>query len=719
MQSTDHPQNVIEQLQHRIAELERENAVLRWGDDYIHSPGAEKQQSWSDLQRDNNQLRSDIAQLQKRLAEREQQQVEDALWKNQKLLQLVIDSLPLAIFWKDRNSVYLGCNNYFARVAGVGLPENIVGKTDYDLAWKPAEADWFRLCDRRVMESGDPEYSIVEPQLQADGKQAWLETNKIPLRNPNGEIIGILGAFQDITERQQVDQLIREREHKFRAIFNSTFECILLLSPEGNVLDANRTALKFGGLQLSQVRGQRVWETPWFSPLPASQKILRKGIECALKSEYCQLEMEVWGVAGICAHVEFTLKPILDEQKQVTALLYEGRDVTAYRKVEQNLRESEARLRGMFEGAAIGIAVDDLQGRLITSNPALQKILGYSQEELNQVSFMDLTHPDDQAMEWELFQELISGNRNSYQIEKRDLRKDGQVVWVRLTNSLIRDEAGNPKFTIAMAEDITDRKRAEAALKQSQQDLQQLNWELERRVTDRTAELSWINQQLQEEIRQRKQAEKLLQETAVLEERNRIACEIHDTLAQGFTGISIQASVAKRIANTHPEDLLTILDRIIQLAQAGLAEARRSVWMLHLEDSYSDMATTLQQAIQQQLTGTSLELQFSVQGTPRSLPGIVGSNLLRITQEAVTNTLRHAQAQTILAELTFSPTKVSLRIQDDGQGFDPLSSLENRGFGLFGMQQRCDRLGGQLHIRSQPGCGTEISVQIALEILET
>lgn len=133
----------------------------------------------------------------------QREQVERDLVASQQLLQLVMDTLPEAIFWKDLNSVYLGCNQNFAEDAGVVSPAEIVGKTDYDLAWKQEEADFFRECDRRVMLADRSELGIVEPQLQNDGKQAWLETNKAPLHNDKGQVIGILGTYQDITERHE------------------------------------------------------------------------------------------------------------------------------------------------------------------------------------------------------------------------------------------------------------------------------------------------------------------------------------------------------------------------------------------------------------------------------------------------------------------------------------------------------------------------------------
>lgn len=121
------------------------------------------------------------------------------------LFQSVLDALPFCVFWKDLNSVGLGCNQALADIAGLDSPKDYLGKTDYDLPWTTEEADFFRECDRRVMESGQAELNIIESQRQSNGKLAWLETSKIPLTDANGDIIGILGAFHDITERKRLE----------------------------------------------------------------------------------------------------------------------------------------------------------------------------------------------------------------------------------------------------------------------------------------------------------------------------------------------------------------------------------------------------------------------------------------------------------------------------------------------------------------------------------
>jgi PAS domain S-box-containing protein len=132
------------------------------------------------------------------------------------------------------------------------------------------------------------------------------------------------------------------------------------------------------------------------------------------------------------------------------------------------LRTSQARLRAIFDGAAIGIALVDMEGRLVESNPALQEMLGYSGEELCGMVFTDFTHPDDAMTDGNLHRELLAGKRDRYKTENRYIRKDGRKVWANLTVSLVRGASDEPQFAIGMVEDITEQKRIQAALLQAE-----------------------------------------------------------------------------------------------------------------------------------------------------------------------------------------------------------------------------------------------------------
>jgi len=140
----------------------------------------------------------------------ERKQVEESLWESSQMLNLVLNNMPSFVFWKDRKSVYQGCNYLFAANAGLSSPEKIIGLTDLDLPWKDTEAESYRADDLKVMETGIPKINYEETQLTIDGRVTNVRTSKIPLRNHEGNIIGVLGTFEDITARKLAEEEIKK-----------------------------------------------------------------------------------------------------------------------------------------------------------------------------------------------------------------------------------------------------------------------------------------------------------------------------------------------------------------------------------------------------------------------------------------------------------------------------------------------------------------------------
>ena len=169
------------------------------------------------------------------------EQTEEELSKSLAWMQLVVDRLPQTIFWKDLNSRYIGCDNNFAKIAGVASPQELAGKYDRDLPWTKEESEWYVECDRRVMESNTPEYGILERQSNAEGNLTWLETNKIPLHDSAGKVIGILGTFEDVTQRQEAEEQIQQSLRKLsdfqEALTRSAI--VTIMDPEGTIVYAN------------------------------------------------------------------------------------------------------------------------------------------------------------------------------------------------------------------------------------------------------------------------------------------------------------------------------------------------------------------------------------------------------------------------------------------------------------------------------------------------
>jgi signal transduction histidine kinase/ligand-binding sensor domain-containing protein len=204
---------------------------------------------------------------------------------------------------------------------------------------------------------------------------------------------------------------------------------------------------------------------------------------------------------------------------------------------------------------------------------------------------------------------------------------------------------------------------------------------------------------------------------AILQERTRIARELHDTLAQGLAGVKFQIDTALATMTDEPEVARESIQFAGSMVTSSLAEVRRSIWVLRAQAGKGDdgLAPTVTESLRQLTAESPIEMQTRVTGTPRPLPPEVERNVLRIAHEAVTNALRHAGARTLAVDLAFEDDGVCLRVRDDGCGFDPdvyLRGSRGEHFGLLGISERATSLGGELRVRSRPGEGTEIECRL-------
>jgi signal transduction histidine kinase len=201
-------------------------------------------------------------------------------------------------------------------------------------------------------------------------------------------------------------------------------------------------------------------------------------------------------------------------------------------------------------------------------------------------------------------------------------------------------------------------------------------------------------------------------EAAIIEERNRMARDIHDTLAQGFTGVIVQLEAA---ADATSKGLMKEADehlgRAGDLARESLKEARRSVRALRpLALENKDFSEAFDNLIRKMTAGTTVRAKFLVRGRPRPLSADWEENFLRIGQEVLTNTLRHAHANEFHADLVFGTNEVRLEFRDNGRGFDP--EINHDGFGLTGIEERVDGMGKRFRIESVPGKGTSVLITV-------
>jgi len=380
--------------------------------------------------------------------------------------------------------------------------------------------------------------------------------------------------------------------------------------------------------------------------------------------------------AVAAGYLERASATVLREQETLRTALLAERERTA-----AALRASETRFRAIFAAAAIGIVLVDLAGHPVESNPAIERMLGYSREELRGIVFTAVTHPDDVSTDWALFAALVAGRRDFYQMEKRYLHKDGHVVWGNLTVSLVRDEGGAPQFTIGMVEDVTARKEAEAHLSAAQRRL------AESRET----------------------------------ERLRLARELHDTAVQHLLDISRRLAEARKRAGERgvAEVSLVTVAAVQQMVEEITAQLRGLVRDLRppgLEEFGLIAALEGYVADLQQVRPDMPAVTLDMEGEDMAVPLAASLPLFRAAQEVLRNVLEHAYARQVSVSLRIHPGEAVLRMHDDGIGFavpSSLGTLAREGhFGLVGVAERVTLAGGKMDIASRPGEGTTITVSI-------
>ncbi|HSK87305.1 MAG TPA: PAS domain S-box protein, partial [Anaerolineales bacterium] len=170
------------------------------------------------------------------------------------LLPLIMNNIPQAVFWKDRDLVYLGCNQAFADDAGFSSSEEVIGKTDFDMPWKD-QAELYRADDRRVLESGESKLNYEEPQTTPDGSTIWLRTSKIPMHE-NDQVVAILGMYEDITAYKKIQEASEGERQRFQTILETVrVPTIISRLSDGIVLYANQAIAQISQVNLEKLVG--------------------------------------------------------------------------------------------------------------------------------------------------------------------------------------------------------------------------------------------------------------------------------------------------------------------------------------------------------------------------------------------------------------------------------------------------------------------------------
>lgn len=308
----------------------------------------------------------------------------------------------------------------------------------------------------------------------------------------NDEVLAVLGFFmqepreeskqmvQDVSavatqlgwviQHKRAEEALRESERRFRAIFDQTFEFVGLLSLDGTLLEANQTALDFLGLKRSDVVGRPFWEIPCWERSPQVHERLKAAIRDAAQGKFVRYEVDHLDRHGAKGRFDFSLKPVTDERGKVVLIIPEGRNITELKRAERELRESEERYRQLVELSPDAIFLNH-EGKFYFVNGAtLELFRARSPDQLIGRPVTDVIHPDYRALVNERVRQILEYGIKTPLVEQRNIRLDGTEVDIEVTASPLTYQG--KRMVQVVARDITERKRAEQALRESEARLQ-------------------------------------------------------------------------------------------------------------------------------------------------------------------------------------------------------------------------------------------------------
>src|SRR5437867_4858476 len=473
----------------------------------------------------------------------------------------------------------------------------------------------------------------------------------------------------------------------------------------GRIEEANLAATELLGSPRDLLIGR-----PFALYVADSDSFLRHLLYCRTSEQRVETELLLKSRKGEPIPAQLSSTPITLTSKD-GARLYQTAviDLRERRRAEQALRESQQRLQATYERAPIGIVESSPDGEYVGVNEEFCRFLGYSKDELIQRNIKDVTHKDDYPRDIKLHRQLIAGEIPSYEIEKRYIRKDRAIVWAEMLRSIVRDANGKPLYTIGTVHDITQHKKAEAALQKSK-DL------LGRLVRERTKALRIANAELKNEIEHRKGLEGEILSISDREQQ-RLGQELHDGICQHLTAVAFMArSVALRLKN-HRVIEVSDIEKIAELVNDAATDTRNLSRALHRIDiDAAGLVDALRDLADREIWRIPCRLEFKPSFHIQN--DVAAGELYRIAREAVINANKHSQAREIVIKLERLPRGMVLRVTDDGVGCSNGPKLAP-GLGFHIMNYRAQLMGGRLEIDSPKRGGTRVSCYLPNKALQS
>ena len=645
-------------------------------------------------------------------------QAEAALAQSRDLLTTVIDSVPARVFWKDRDLRYLGCNAAFARDAGVASPQQVVGRFDAELGWA-AQAEAYGADDRQVMDSCVPKIQYIEPQTAPDGSTLWLRTSKVPLRHEDGQVFGVLGVYEDFTERKAADDMLR----KLSLAVEQSSESIVITNLAGDIDYVNQAFVNSTGYSREEALGRnpRILRSGQTAPETYEQMWTALLQGRTWQGEFCNVSKD-----GRPYVEQATIQPLRQSDGVITGYVAVKQDVTEQRRNSEELKRYRHHLeelvaqrtadlalskkhaddmshyaRSLFEASLDPLLTINVGGEVTDANASAEAVTGLSREQLLGYDFASLFTEPGKAREG-YQRAFLQGFVTDVPLALQHV--SGDVTDVLYNASTYRDADGQVAGVLAAARDITERNRVAAELEKARDAAAQAN----RAKSTFLANMS-------HEIRT---------------PMNAIIGLTHLLGRTGATPAQLDMLGKIDSAGRH---LLAIINDILDLAkiEAGRVELESSDF--HLSQVLDNVASIIREAAQDKglaVTVATDSVPMWLRGDPMRLRQALlnfAGNAVKFTEQgsiALSAELLGQQGGTLQVRfevrdtgIGIAPDKLGLLFKEFAQS-DASTTRKHggTGLGLAITQRLAELMGGTVGVSSEPGVGSRFWFTASLRL---
>ncbi len=610
--------------------------------------------------------------------------IEQGLTRAEARYKAAFEQAAVGVVDATSKGVLLNVNSEFCRITGYN-PEELAGKS-FGLITHPDDVKKDVEMIAKVEAGEIPCYSSEKRYIRKDGSVIWAHVNVSPVVI-SGRISHFFIVVEDISQRKAAEAALEESEARFKSVFEKSAAGMSLTAADGKLLKVNGSLARMFGYTVDEMHLKN------FSDITHPDDVAdsKKQINYLLSGEKKTVHFEkryihkngsiVWTDLSSTLFKGANGKPLY----LITSII----DITEKKKMQEEVIESEKKFRSAFEQSAVGMVYCTPEGVFSKVNGRFCEMTGYSQDEITKLNFRDITHPEDVDMDVGYAEKLLSGEMDSYSLEKRYIKKTGEVIWIRLFTNMLRNDDGSPKSFVGVIEDVTERKKAQQELSAAVEELKRSNSDLE--------QFAYISSHdLQEPLR------------SIAGYLQLIDRKYRDKLdAEGGSYINSTIAAAERMK--------TLINDVLQYSKI---EKKGEPF------APADMNEAVAQAMLN-LEGAIERNKVKVIYSKLPVAFVDFGQMVRLFQNFIGNSIKFRnQGEDPVIEITCreNARDYIFKVKDNGIGIDPQYSerifaifqrLHSRreypgtGIGLAVCKKIVERHGGKIWLESEPGKGAE------------